>query len=70
MTHTGWHWLMERWDKLAKFRLEWPTLDAAFWASATRWVIVILILGWTALWLRRRRAELSAAAGHAKNIGK
>jgi len=41
--HTAWHWMIERADQLTKF--PWPTLDAAFLASAMRWLITILGLG-------------------------
>jgi hypothetical protein len=49
IAHTGWHWMLERADRLAQFRFEWPALDASFAAAALRWVMVALIacaLGW------------------------
>jgi hypothetical protein len=42
VAHTGWHWMIERSQQLAKFPL--PTIDAAFLASAMRGLIAILIL--------------------------
>jgi hypothetical protein len=42
VTHTGWHWMLERAQQLAKF--PFPTLDAAFLASAIRGLIAALIL--------------------------
>jgi hypothetical protein len=55
VAHTGWHWMIERGDQLAKFPL--PTLDAAFIASAMRGLMAVLILAaiiWAASsWLNR-----------------
>jgi hypothetical protein len=42
VTHTAWHWMLERWDQLAKFPL--PKLDAAFFASLMRGALGALIL--------------------------
>ena len=33
VAHTGWHWMMERWDRLRQFRFEWPALSAALLAE-------------------------------------
>jgi HupE / UreJ protein len=48
VAHTAWHWMTERAERLSQF--PWPTLDAAFAASAMRWLMVILVLGW-GIWL-------------------
>jgi hypothetical protein len=40
--HTGWHWMIDRWGMLAKF--PFPSIDAAFLASAMRGMMAILIL--------------------------
>jgi HupE / UreJ protein len=42
VAHTGWHWMLERAELLAKFPL--PTLDADFLASAMRALIATLVL--------------------------
>ncbi len=42
VAHTGWHWMLERGAVLGRFQR--PTFDAAFLASAMRWLMVILIL--------------------------
>src|SRR6516165_1023834 len=26
VAHTGWHWMLERWDRLRQYRFEWPEL--------------------------------------------
>lgn len=43
VAHTSWHWLTERADVLRQFRLQWPTIDAAFLASAVRWLMLLVI---------------------------
>jgi hypothetical protein len=50
VAHAGWHWTLERADHLRQFAWEWPALNAAFLATAMRWLLVILLLGglvWT-----------------------
>lgn len=42
VVHTAWHWMLERGGQLAKF--PFPTLDAAFIASAMRGLLAALIL--------------------------
>jgi len=42
VAHTAWHWMLERGEQLAKF--PFPSLDAAFIASAMRGLIAALIL--------------------------
>ena len=58
VAHTGWHWLLERGATLSQF--SWPTLDAAFLASAMRWLMLLVMVA-GALWLlavlRRPRSE-------------
>jgi hypothetical protein len=48
VAHTAWHWMTERAERLRQF--PWPNLDAAFLASAMRWLMLILFLG-CAIWL-------------------
>ena len=43
VAHTGWHWMLERGEQLWKFPM--PKLDAAFWASAMRGLIALIVLG-------------------------
>jgi hypothetical protein len=43
VAHTAWHWLIERWDVLRRFRVEWPAVDAAFMASAMRWTMLLVV---------------------------
>ncbi len=43
VAHTGWHWMLERWDRLSKFEFHWPVVDAAMLAQATRWLVIVLL---------------------------
>jgi hypothetical protein len=52
VAHTAWHWLAERWEKLAKF--PWPEFDAGTLAAAMRWAIVLLTVGAALGWLNRK----------------
>lgn len=70
VAHTAWHWMTDRAQRLSQF--PWPRLDAAFAASAMRWLILILVLGcaiWLVNgWLSRRgwlTAERKASSGNA-----
>jgi HupE/UreJ protein len=70
VAHTGWHWMLERWDRLRQFRFPWPVLSAAGLASATRGLFLVVIAAGLA-WLlfavllpaATRRAEKEAAPG-------
>lgn len=44
VAHTGWHWMTERGRQLTLYAWQWPAFDAAFWASAMRGLMVILVL--------------------------
>jgi HupE/UreJ protein len=43
VAHTGWHWMIERWDRLRQFRFPWPVLSAALLADATRWLLLAAV---------------------------
>jgi hypothetical protein len=63
VAHTGWHWMIERADRLRKFQFHWPALNAALLASVMRWLLLILILAglvWVVFRLLRQRAERSS----------
>lgn len=40
--HSAWHWTTERGAAFLEYRWEWPTLDAAFFAAAMRWAMLLL----------------------------
>jgi hypothetical protein len=48
VAHTGWHWMLERFDTLSQFPL--PPLDAATLAGAMRWAMAALGMA-AALWI-------------------
>jgi HupE / UreJ protein len=41
VAHTGWHWMMERWEVLRQS--QWPRLDAAAIVTLARWVAALLL---------------------------
>jgi hypothetical protein len=62
--HTGWHWLLERLERLRQFPLRWPAIDAALLAGATRWLMLAVIaagLGWLVFGVLLRPARRSAS---------
>jgi hypothetical protein len=40
--HTAWHWFVERGEKFLQYPLHPPTLDAAFFASTLRWLMLAM----------------------------
>jgi hypothetical protein len=54
VAHTGWHWMLERGERLSQF--SWPAADAASLASAMRWLMAVLVLA-ALVWLLRVRAS-------------
>jgi hypothetical protein len=52
VAHTGWHWMLERGERLSQF--PWPAPDAGTLASAMRWTIAALSLA-ALVWLLRVR---------------
>jgi formate/nitrite transporter FocA (FNT family) len=63
VAHTGWHWMLERGEQLAKF--PFPKLDAAFLASAMRGLMAALILAgavWLANGLLRRWIQAAGSS--------
>jgi hypothetical protein len=43
VTHTAWHWMVERAAVLRRYQFQWPVLDAALLASAMRWAMWLVI---------------------------
>jgi hypothetical protein len=59
VAHTGWHWMIERWERLRQFG--WPAMDATLLVTAMRWLMVILIVAgllWLIGILRKRKAQI------------
>jgi hypothetical protein len=60
VAHTGWHWMIERGERLRWFG--WPAMNAALLATAMRWLMVILIFAgvvWLFGLLRRRKVRVA-----------
>jgi hypothetical protein len=67
VAHTAWHWMADRWERLAQFRFEWPALSAAQWASVLGWLTLIVFLAglaWLGSLAFRRRSLME---GHDKS---
>ncbi|MEP6715627.1 MAG: HupE/UreJ family protein [Terriglobia bacterium] len=45
VAHTGWHWMLDRADRLRQYRWQTPVISAAGLALALRWAMVIIALG-------------------------
>jgi hypothetical protein len=50
VAHTAWHWMLDRADRLRQYRFQWPEITAALFASATRWLMLI-VLAAALVWL-------------------
>ena len=64
VAHTGWHWMIDRGERLRQFPFAWPLLTDAMLASAMRWLMVVLIIGGLA-WLVARHWPLKFPLGQA-----
>ncbi len=63
VANTAWHWMLDRADAMRKFPFRWPTLTAAFIASALRWAMLIVAVAgaaWLIDGLLRKRAKKPA----------
>jgi len=71
VAHTAWHWMVERWSVLRQFPFSFPVLNAAFWAVAMRWAMVLVALAglvWLVSLLLKKRSNKSEPAGVAANV--
>jgi hypothetical protein len=50
VAHTGWHWMIDRFDRLRQYRFDWPSFDALFFLALNRWLIVAVATA-GAVWL-------------------
>jgi hypothetical protein len=64
VAHTAWHWMLDRADRLRQYRFQWPEITAALLASATRWLMLIVLaaaliwlLGFSGIARRRQQAD-------------
>ena len=56
IAHSSWHWLTARLATLWEFQFQLPAFDLLLLANATRWLMLVIILG-SALWLLRGFVE-------------
>ncbi len=60
VAHTGWHWMLDRGERLSQFQFQWPALTAALLARVLWWMMLLAIAGgvvWTVSLVLRRRNE-------------
>ncbi|MBV9507619.1 MAG: HupE/UreJ family protein [Acidobacteriia bacterium] len=60
VAHTGWHWMLERWDRARQFPIHWPSLNTALLALMFRWLLFSAALAgllWLLHGLLRQRIE-------------
>ena len=65
VAHTGWHWMIDRGDRLMQYHVQWPEWNAALMVSAMRWLMALIVLAgliWAARSLTKRRATDQARA--------
>jgi hypothetical protein len=58
VAHTGWHWMLDRGDRLRQFG--WPALNAPMMASAMRWLMLVVVvagLAWLAMQIMKRQSS-------------
>jgi hypothetical protein len=69
--HTAWHWMIDRWGNLRQFPVTLPVLNAAFWATAMRWAMILVAMAglvWLVSLLLKKRSNKPAAANVGANI--
>jgi hypothetical protein len=66
VAHTGWHWMLDRGERLAQFRFVWPVLTAAMLATAMHWLMAILIVA-ALMWYVAKRWPLKFPLGQASS---
>ena len=59
VAHTGWHWMLERADRLRQFQFQQPALNAAFLAIVLRWLMAGVILAALVWFVFGRRQRTS-----------
>jgi hypothetical protein len=66
VAHTGWHWMLDRGERLAQFRFAWPVLTAAMLAAAMHWLMAMLIVA-ALMWYVVKRWPLRFPLGEASS---
>jgi hypothetical protein len=45
LAHSGWHWMSDRVGELTAYSFQWPAMSYAFFASLTRWAMLLVVIG-------------------------
>jgi len=45
LAHSGWHWMSDRASQLSAYSFQMPPASYAFFASVTRWLMLLVIIG-------------------------
>ncbi|HEY2376678.1 MAG TPA: HupE/UreJ family protein [Gemmatimonadaceae bacterium] len=75
VAHTAWHWMLDRGAVLRRYHVQWPSVDAAWFASAMRSLMLLLIvvgLGWLLSGGLRRlagRPSTGEVSGQSEGLG-
>ncbi|HSF15515.1 MAG TPA: HupE/UreJ family protein [Vicinamibacteria bacterium] len=67
ITHSAWHWMTERLDRLGQF--DWPQLDAALLVTAIRWLMVLVGLAGAAWLVSAFRQPAKPTPGDDASVG-
>ncbi|HJZ95630.1 MAG TPA: HupE/UreJ family protein, partial [Candidatus Solibacter sp.] len=51
VAHTGWHWMLERWDRLSQYRVQLPEWNASFAAGVLRWLMLAFFFAGLIWWI-------------------
>jgi hypothetical protein len=43
VAHTGWHWMLDRADRLRRYQFAWPAIDLAAVTTAMRWLMLVVM---------------------------
>lgn len=60
VAHTGWHWMLDRFDRLSQFHFTWPGFTPDVIVSLMRWAMALVFLAalvWAASVLGRRKSS-------------
>jgi HupE / UreJ protein len=63
VAHTGWHWMIERADRLRQYSFEWPSFSPVLLLFGVRMLMAVLIVGgvaWLLRVVRQQRKEPGA----------
>ena len=66
LAHSGWHWMSDRAAQLWAYSFQWPAMNYAFFASLTRWLILLLIVAgfvWALTFIYGRYLQKDSATG-------